>query len=129
MKRALMVLGSAVLLSGCSVIFLNKPPPGDGPLPTGSCTMSKAAPIFDVIGSANYALPAILSDADLEDIGLPSGTAARAFWAAGAAGLAYSAVTGFKSTSECRRRQLMSEQAIADHLRTLAREIAEGSTG
>jgi len=42
-----------------------------------------------------------------------------------AAASGYSAVTGFKSTSACRRRQSMSEQAIADHLRILAREIRE----
>jgi len=39
----------------------------------------------------------------------------------GAAGWGYSAYKGFGWTSECRRREALSEQAIADHLRTLAR--------
>ena len=36
------------------------------------------------------------------------------------ASMALSALQGFRSTAECRRRVRMSEQAIADHVRKLA---------
>ncbi|MCZ0933585.1 MAG: hypothetical protein OXJ54_00220 [Gemmatimonadetes bacterium] len=38
--------------------------------------------------------------------------------------LGLSSYRGFKWTSECRARQSMSEEAIADYLRTLSREVA-----
>lgn len=117
----------AVLSTGCSAIFVNKPPPGDGPLPIGSCTMSKAAPIFDVIGTTNYGISALLPDDDLNELGLPTGAEARVFWIAAAGGLAWSAASGFKATSECRRRQLMSEQALLDHVRVLARNVTQNT--
>lgn len=125
-RLAGLLLFCAVLsTTGCSAIFLNKPPPGDGPLPLGSCTMSKTAPIFDVIGTANYGIPALLPDDDLDELGLPTGAGARVFWIAAAGGLAWSAASGFKATSECRRRQLMSEQALLDHVRVLARNATQ----
>ena len=86
--------------------------------------MSKAAPIFDVIGTANYAIRALLPEDDLQELGLPTEAGARVFWIA-AAGLAWSAASGFSATSECRRRQLMSEQALLDHVRVLARNVAQ----
>jgi len=122
--HAVLLLLCALFSTGCSVIFVNKLPPGDGPLALGSCTMSKAAPHFDVIGTANYGIPALLPDDDLDELGLPTGAGARVFWIAAASGLAWSAASGFKATSECRRRQLMSEQALLDHVRVLAREAA-----
>ena len=125
MKRSIGAVLAAVLLSGCSFIFVNKPPPGDGPLELGSCTMSKAAPILDLIGAANYAIPAMLPEESLDDLGLPSGGGARSFWVMGAGALVYSAMTGFGATSECRRRQLMSEQALLDHLRSAGRVVID----
>ncbi len=123
MRRACVVIGSAFLLSGCSVFFLNRPPPGDGPLPTDSCTTSRAAPILDAVGAAAYTTLVFLPDEDRENLGFrKTGILNRLVAASSALGMASFAVTGFKSTSECRRRQLMSEQAIADHLRTFPRE-------
>ena len=115
--RAWLVLGSAVLMSGCSALFMSRPPLGDGPLPEGTCATSAALPVLDVAMSAVTVVGAVANSDEgdsWDEANLAGGALAAAAWA-------YSAYKGFNWTAECRRRQALSEQAIADHLRTLAR--------
>ena len=125
MRRTGLVLGSVLLLSGCSTLFVSKPPLGDGPLPTGTCTTSAFAPFLDGTLAALYGVSALrLSLTDFEDEDLqdarPYGIGASVVLG-GIFGL--SSYRGFKWTGECRARQSMSEEAIADYLRTLSREV------
>ncbi len=115
-------------MSGCSALFMSGPPPGDGPLPEGTCETSVVAPALDAGVSAFWVLPTVglAVDGDSWDdsqsgwVGAPKEAGIAMFGLlAGAWG--YSAYKGFTWTSECRRRQALSEEAIADHLRTLAR--------
>ena len=124
-----MVLGSTLVLGGCSAVFVNQPPPGEGPLPSGACTTSRAAPFLDAVGSVAYAAAAVLPDHDLEDIGLFTGTGARITSAGMAGGLGYSGLTGFRSTSNCRDRQQLSRREVAAHLRTLDRAVRVEASG
>lgn len=116
--RTCLVLGSAVLMSGCSALFMSRPPLGDGPLPEGTCATSALAPVLDAAMSALMVsgMIGIATDDDDEydDVALVISALPTAAWGV-------SAYKGFRWTSECRRRETLSEQAIADHLRTLAR--------
>lgn len=97
---------------------MSRPPLGDGPLPEGTCAESVLAPVLDAAMSALMVVSAVgaASDdtEDYEDV-------VYAIMAIPAGAWGYSAYRGFTWTSECRPRQALSEQAIADHLRTLAR--------
>lgn len=45
------VLAGALLCSGCSMLFMRRPPKGEGPVALGDCTRSLAAPVIDgVVG-------------------------------------------------------------------------------
>lgn len=129
MRIVCVVLGSTLVLGGCSAVFVNQPPTGEGPLPEGACTTSQAMPLLDAVGSVAYAAATVLSDHDLEDIGLSSGTGARITSAGMAGGLAYSALIGFRSTSKCRERQRLSRREIAAHVRTLVSSTPGWSLG
>ena len=147
--RTCLTLGSALLMSGCSVLLVSRPPPGDGPLPEGTCSTSAAAPVLDASMGALWGLAIVglmtegldldldlvqfsevdhaarvparrtsvgsLSSATADDVGIIG------LLAFPMAGFGYSAYKGFNWASECRRRQALSEEAIADHLRALAR--------
>ncbi|WP_420617278.1 hypothetical protein [Candidatus Palauibacter sp.] len=125
MRRICGVVGSVLLLSGCSLAFVDGPPPGDGPLPRGTCSTSAVAPVLDASGAAMWGLTGGLALADaLNDEPDPPNSiftnesgGVVSLLIAGA--YAYSAVRGFQATSECRERQSMSEQAIADYLRSV----------
>ena len=116
--RTCLVLASAFLVSGCSALLMSRPPLGDGPLPEGTCSESVVAPVLDVAMGVLTVVTAVdrANDDEEEDF-----TNMAFGILAGGGGWAYSAYKGFGWTSECRRRQALSEQAIADHLRTLAR--------
>ncbi len=120
MRRTCLVLGSVLLLSGCSVLFLNEPPPGGGPLTRGSCTTSRVAPSLDGSLAAAYGFLLPLRYALGEDDGDGFSLFELSASLLAGAALGYSAHQGFKWTSECRARQLMTEEALADHLRKLA---------
>lgn len=122
LTRPGMIAVSVFLLNGCSLLFVGTPPAGDGPLPKGSCQTSVVFPALDVaMTGVNAALAVSLFGE--QDIGTSYLTydAAGALWLIPTAAVGLSAYQGFKRTSECRRRQALSEQAIADHVRTLAR--------
>ena len=123
MRRLASVLLVAALSAGRSVLFMKKPPPGDGPIPRGHCTRSIIAPVADVVYGVVFPLGLVVLVADDSD-GLNSedagSVAVAAAW--GAAG-SYSAVRGFGWSRGCKRRNALSEQAIADYLRTVANRV------
>ena len=106
-------------MSGCSVLLMNGPPPGDGPLPEGTCSTSVVAPALDAAWSALWVFGLVATTSDDNQNDYVDEVYAVAFGLP-AAGWGYSAYKGFTWTSECRRRQALSEEAIADHLRALA---------
>ena len=126
MRRTCLVLGSVLLLSGCSTLFVSKPPLGDGPLPAGTCTTSAFTPFVDGTMAVLFGVSALdiaLTDFEDEDAQDARPYAVGASLVLGGA-LGLSSYRGFRWTSECRARQSMSEEAIADYLRTLSREVA-----
>ncbi|MCY3599683.1 MAG: hypothetical protein OXN85_06905 [Gemmatimonadetes bacterium] len=117
--RICLVLASAVLMSGCSALFMSRPPLGDGPLPEGTCATSALAPVLDAAMSAYMVWGMVSVATDDEERDSDGAVLVVLSLPAGAWG--FSAYKGFRWTSECRRRQTLSEEAIADHLRALAR--------
>lgn len=116
------VLAVALLSSGCSMLFMTRPPKAPGPVAQGHCTRSPAAPIIDgVVGLGHLGQAAGIwgesrasfdTDEAYDSYNLASAILGGVF--------AVSAVHGFVWSSECRRRTALSEQAIRDHLRVLA---------
>lgn len=111
MRRGTLLLLSALLFSGCSAFFVTNPPPGDGPLPEGSCTYSYLIPAVD-LAMAGLWTGAALAVKDSEDDG-----ALPVFLAAALVQAMAATESGFPPISECRRRQSMSEEAVARQLR------------
>ena len=116
------VLAGALLWSGCSMLFMRRPPKGEGPVSLGDCTRSLAAPVIDgVFGVGHAGLTAGIwgdgrdafdSDKDYDEYRIASAILSGAF--------AASAIRGVRWSEECRSRNTLSEQAIRDHLRVLA---------
>lgn len=123
MGRICGVLGSVLLLSGCSFALVDRPPVGDGPLARGTCSTSAIAPVLDLSGAAFWGfaggvnLAAGLSDEPETGYVTHEAAGAAALLIAGV--YTYSAVSGFKRTSACRERQSLSEQALVDYLRSV----------
>ena len=118
------VLAGALLWSGCSMLFMRRPPKGEGPVAVGDCTRSLAAPVIDsVVGLVYVGVAAGIwgdsrdafdSDEDYDDYRFYTGLASVPY--------AVSAVHGFRWSEDCRSRNTLSEQAIRDHLRVLAEQ-------
>lgn len=116
------VLVGALLSSGCSMLFMRRPPKGEGPVARGDCTRSFAAPVIDgVVGWGHLGQAAGVwgesrdaFDSDDAYDGYRVGSAIIA------GSFIVSQVHGALWTVECRRRNTLSEQAIRDHLRVLA---------
>ncbi len=117
--RTCLVLASAVLASGCSALFMSRPPLGDGPLPEGTCATSALAPVLDAAMSA--LMVSTIVHVATDEVEHDGEEVVSVILGLPAAAWGVSAYKGFSWTSECRRREALSEQAIADHLRTLAR--------
>ncbi|MEJ7602190.1 MAG: hypothetical protein WKG01_30110 [Kofleriaceae bacterium] len=111
MQRIALVLA---LLSGCSFVFVSKPPPNHAQLPYFECTSSRVVPILDIVWTSlqtlNLLAAASLDDEEFEDdYGVDRKLAMGAYATlaiAGAAGIYY----GWTSTSQCReakRQQMM----------------------
>lgn len=119
-----LALGLAVLSTGCSVLFMEKPPTGDGPVARGNCTRSLVAPVIDGLVGLAYLGQAASSDLQIwESSGLSADEDINAYRLTSlvlAAGMSYSAIKGFGYSSSCKRRNALSEQAVLDHLRNLA---------
>jgi len=107
-------------MSGCSALFMSRPPLGDGPLPSGTCSTLPVAPVLDVAMGALWGVVTVAGATTNEEVENRGAVVATAGLMT--AGWGYSAAKGFGWTSECRLRQALSEQAISDHLRVLARE-------
>ena len=120
MKRIASVFLVSTLSTGCSVLFMEKPPPGDGPVPRGDCTRSVVAPVADIVYGVVSPLGLLELAADDSDGRSSRDTGAVLVTAAWAAAGLYSTVQGFGWSGECKRRNALSEQAIADYLRTVA---------
>ena len=139
-RRSSAVAGMALLLNGCSIAFLQRPPAGEGPLRAGSCETSRYLPGLDVLGaatsvallvfvpqdgssSANASLISRYGSAnvagDVEWNEHPITFSNRDRMLVGMTSAAYigSAVLGFNAVDECRRRVISTEE-VAAHLRT-----------
>lgn len=120
MRLATMAL-TVVTLSGCSLALVREPPSGDGPVPRGSCTRSIIAPALDGwmgVMSGAFGFVIMFDETSSSDYVSEEAVALGLMGAGGLLG--YSAVRGFGSTSECRRRNTLSEEALADYLRLQA---------
>ncbi|WP_428273426.1 hypothetical protein [Candidatus Palauibacter sp.] len=116
------VLAGALLWSGCSMLFMRRPPKGEGPVAAGDCTRSQAAPVIDgVVGVGHLGQAAGIwgasrdefdSDEQYDGYLIGSAILSGAFVA--------STIHGFVWSEDCRSRNTLSEQAIRDHLRVLA---------
>ena len=126
MGRICGVLGSVLFLSGCSMALVDKPPLGDGPLPRGTCSTSTVAPTLDAAGAIPWGLVSVVGLArvlsDEPETGFVTNEMGTVMSLLIGGAFTYSAVRGFKWTSECRERQSMSEQAMADYLRNVVIE-------
>ena len=112
------VLG-AVASSGCSLILVDKPPIGDGPIPSGLCTSSPVIPILD-LGAATFSTTlAVMALAENSPDSEDEELFAILAGATGAT-MGYTAAKGFSWSNECRRRQAMSEAALTSHLRAVS---------
>lgn len=95
-----LLVGSMVLLSGCSLAFVDGPPdfiPANEPVPPGSCSVERVLPILDAVG-AGASLIVALTDSE--------GDAVR-FGAVVSAGLGFSSYTGFRRVNSCKERLFM----------------------
>lgn len=96
----LLLAGSLLSLSGCSLAFVNGPPdfiPADQPAPPGSCSIERVLPVLDAVG-AGASLITALTNSD--------GDVVR-FSAVLSAGLGFSSYTGFRRVESCRERMFM----------------------
>lgn len=117
-----MVLAISLLSSGCSMLFMTRPPRAPAPVGRGDCTRSVAAPVIDGVislghlgqaaGTWGESRASFDTDEAYDRNRIGSAIIAGAF--------AVSAVHGFKWSGECRRRAALSEQAIRDHIRAVS---------
>ena len=94
------LVASLVLLSGCSLAFVDGPPdfiPADQPVPPGSCSIERALPILDAVGAGASLVTALTSS---------DGDAVR-FGAVLGGGLGFSSYTGLRRVNNCRERMFM----------------------
>lgn len=109
------VLGMAMWLSGCSLVFVSGPPSHHQELPYFTCTESRVAPVLDtvlaVLEGANSVYAAAVDDqkwADNYDGNPPfARSTAIPVYAVGALLAAGSAYYGFRNTGECREALAM----------------------
>lgn len=131
MKRPLpAVVVIALLSSGCSMLFMTRPPKVPGPVARGDCTRGVAAPVIDgVISLGHLGQAAGIWGESRADFDTDEAYDRNRIGSAIIAGaFAVSAAHGFKWSSECRRRTALSEQAIRDHLRGIGQVPARRSS-
>ena len=96
----LLLAGSLLFLSGCSLAFVNGPPdfiPANEPAPPGSCSIERVLPVLDAVGAGGFLISALTSS---------DGDVVR-FSAVLSAGLGFSSYTGFRRVESCRERMFM----------------------
>jgi len=116
-KMAMLLAVSLVATtSGCSLLFVNGPPP-EGISAARGCTTSNVAPVLDMGAAALWGIATVAGEVVDGDE-----TATRATAGVITAIYGTSGIVGFGKTSRCREaiRELASERAIRDHLRNLA---------
>ncbi len=104
------------------MLFMRRPPKGEGPVARGDCTRSLVAPVIDgvvgwghlgqAVGVWGESRDAFDSDDAYDGYRVGSAIIAGSF--------IVSQVHGALWTMECRRRNTLSEQAIRDHLRAVS---------
>ena len=97
MFTRLLLIGSLVLLSGCSLAMVKGPPdfvPAEEQVPMGSCTVERVFPILDAVGAGAFVITAITSS---------DGNAVRSSAVLGGA-LGFSSYTGFRRVGKCKER-------------------------
>ncbi|WP_420634284.1 hypothetical protein [Candidatus Palauibacter sp.] len=116
------VLVISLLSSACSMLFMRRPPRGDGPVARGDCTRSLAAPVIDgVVGLGHLGQAAGIWGESRDAFDTEEAYDRHRIGSAIIAGaFAVSAIHGFGWSGECRHRTTLSEQAVRDHLRVLA---------
>ena len=95
-----LLVGSLVLLSGCSLAFVDGPPdyiPADQPAPPGSCTIERIMPFLDAVGAGAFLITTLTSS---------EGDAVR-YGAVLGGGLGFSSYTGFRRVGSCKARMFM----------------------
>jgi hypothetical protein len=103
-KLAVLLAALAVVPAGCSLAFVNGPPPNHQKLAYFDCSSSRALPTLDVLvaGAATVdAIPGVANGAS----GLSSNRANLAVFGTEAALFAASAIYGYSKTAECREAQ------------------------
>lgn len=124
------ILFVAVLSNACSMLFMRRPPKGDGFVARGDCTRSVAGPVIDgAVGLGHLGQAAGLWGESRDDFDTDEAFDRHRVGSAVVAGaFVVSAVHGLKWSDECRRRGTIGEQAMRDHLRVLAeRQSARAS--
>src|SRR5450432_1771090 len=90
--------------AGCSLAFVNGPPPNHERLPFFDCTSSNVLPTVDLLFAGVAAVDAIGGTAGAS--GLPSNRADLVGFAVEGAAFAASAIYGYSKTSECKKAQV-----------------------
>lgn len=119
----LAVLALSVFSNGCSMLFMDKPPPGNGLVPRGDCTRSLVAPMLD--GTFIMSAPFMAWNATEEDGFSAYRTELRAASVLVAGLTGYSALRGIGWSRECKRRNALGEQLMRDRLQAKAALIVE----
>jgi hypothetical protein len=98
-----LIFAVACSSAGCSLAFVNGPPPNHEKIAYFDCSTSNALPTIDLLLAGVATVDAIGGTAGAS--GLPSDKAELAFFGAEAAVFAASAIYGYGKTSECRKAQ------------------------
>lgn len=98
-----LILAVACGSAGCSLAFVNGPPPNHEKIAYFDCSTSNALPTIDLLFAGAATVDAIGGTAGAS--GLPSNRAELAVFGAEAAVFAASAIYGYRKTSECRKAQ------------------------
>ncbi len=111
------------------MLFMRRPPKGEGPVARGDCTRSLAAPVIDgVVGWGHLGQAAGIwgesRDAFDSDDAYDGYRVASAILAGS---FIVSQVHGALWSVECRRRNTLSEEAMRDHLRAVSNHLRAAS--
>jgi hypothetical protein len=98
-----LIFAVACSSAGCSLAFVNGPPPNHEKIAYFDCSTSNALPTIDLLFAGAATVDAIGGTAGAS--GLPSNRAELAVFGVEAAVFAASAIYGYGKTSECRKAQ------------------------
>lgn len=103
LRRCFILLACLAALPGCSMLFVDGPPPDYAQRPYFDCTTSRLAPVTDTIFAAFYGLGGVAVAAAPSDFEIDSSTrtSVAVVYIGWATFLAVSAVGGFNDTDAC----------------------------